>query len=705
MLKNPSRLSNKDEYNGQSTYSEIQYCHELKENTSTSSTNAKLNKKSDLNAHPSSVDADTIDLVDKIKSNAKTNHNNNHINNTISNNNKNLTRNANRYDHANSNSKQLVHVGTTTGALHNVNSSLSSSQLAQKSLESRILNSANKNSSASSSSSSSNPLARLNLEQQFSIKILDPHAASTAIESTKPINGPNTKTIKLFKNKENADNKLTSSNQPAQQQHLLLLLPPPPPLSHSNELQHQLQLQLQSPSSKRPVLNRPTRHLVVNNANTKSKLKANDFNNNNKENDLIDQNNNNLNGAGDEINDENDEVNDAEHELNNNNSLDDDEELIHGDDEYMDDVVVNNHKLHIGNDNDDEDVDYDGEVDDPYQEYENIHNTVEDVIEDETVNGNVDDDDDDVESQVMNGANGYQLDDDDNDNDEEEDEPDEDENELDNDDDEDEDDDDENDNDNDDNDDDDEDEDYNEPGHIASLLSSSKARKSPATLYHNLTSILSGTRNRTATGNRKSGANVNSRNVKGDRSLAAAIKYENASASLAAGHTASLYGLSQLNNHHNHHNNHHHNHNQGNQRNDTSKHCCNICKKSFKTQNILRQHMRIHTGDKPFVCEICNKAFSQMASLKYHLATHSDDRPFKCEDCSKTFKLKPPFKKHIKECPQRLQKLQEQKLTTAHAASGNSNSSKQKQTSPPSSASNLSNNSSSVSPLYFNQHK
>ena len=80
------------------------------------------------------------------------------------------------------------------------------------------------------------------------------------------------------------------------------------------------------------------------------------------------------------------------------------------------------------------------------------------------------------------------------------------------------------------------------------------------------------------------------------------------------------------------------------------KHLCEVCDKSFKTQNILRQHMRIHTGDKPFVCNICSKAFSQMASLKYHSATHSDERPYSCDYCSKTFKLKPPFKKHVREC-------------------------------------------------------
>jgi uncharacterized Zn-finger protein len=84
--------------------------------------------------------------------------------------------------------------------------------------------------------------------------------------------------------------------------------------------------------------------------------------------------------------------------------------------------------------------------------------------------------------------------------------------------------------------------------------------------------------------------------------------------------------------------------------NSTLKYTCEICDKSFKTQNILRQHLRIHTGDKPFQCSICSKCFSQMASLKYHLATHSDDRPFKCDYCTKSFKLKPPYKKHIKEC-------------------------------------------------------
>ncbi len=84
--------------------------------------------------------------------------------------------------------------------------------------------------------------------------------------------------------------------------------------------------------------------------------------------------------------------------------------------------------------------------------------------------------------------------------------------------------------------------------------------------------------------------------------------------------------------------------------NKSHKNVCQICQKNFKTHNILRQHMRVHTGDKPFTCDVCKKSFSQMASLKYHMATHSDARPYQCEKCEKTYKLKPPIKKHIKEC-------------------------------------------------------
>ncbi|CAG4969616.1 unnamed protein product [Colias eurytheme] len=46
---------------------------------------------------------------------------------------------------------------------------------------------------------------------------------------------------------------------------------------------------------------------------------------------------------------------------------------------------------------------------------------------------------------------------------------------------------------------------------------------------------------------------------------------------------------------------------------------CSICGKAFNTNRILQNHMRTHTGERPFHCEFCTASFSQ----KYTLTTHT----------------------------------------------------------------------------------
>ncbi|KPP79001.1 zinc finger protein 516-like [Scleropages formosus] len=49
---------------------------------------------------------------------------------------------------------------------------------------------------------------------------------------------------------------------------------------------------------------------------------------------------------------------------------------------------------------------------------------------------------------------------------------------------------------------------------------------------------------------------------------------------------------------------------------------CNICGKSFPFQSSLSQHMRKHTGERPYKCPYCEHRASQKGSLKLHIRGH-----------------------------------------------------------------------------------
>jgi len=75
-------------------------------------------------------------------------------------------------------------------------------------------------------------------------------------------------------------------------------------------------------------------------------------------------------------------------------------------------------------------------------------------------------------------------------------------------------------------------------------------------------------------------------------------------------------------------------------------HQCTWCPKRFVTTGHLKQHIRIHTGDRPFKCSWCNKAFAQCGDLKRHERIHTGEKPFKCLTCGKAFAQCGNLKKH-----------------------------------------------------------
>ncbi len=75
-------------------------------------------------------------------------------------------------------------------------------------------------------------------------------------------------------------------------------------------------------------------------------------------------------------------------------------------------------------------------------------------------------------------------------------------------------------------------------------------------------------------------------------------------------------------------------------------HKCFFCHKSFSSKNILKQHERIHTGEKPYKCEFCCESFRQASSLIRHTRTHTGEKPFVCVVCGRQFRQRSDMNKH-----------------------------------------------------------
>ncbi|XP_049514595.1 zinc finger protein 28 isoform X2 [Dermacentor silvarum] len=75
-------------------------------------------------------------------------------------------------------------------------------------------------------------------------------------------------------------------------------------------------------------------------------------------------------------------------------------------------------------------------------------------------------------------------------------------------------------------------------------------------------------------------------------------------------------------------------------------HECSVCGQRFTRNQYLKDHLVLHTGEKPHACSICGRTFAQRNGLLNHQHIHRAEMRFSCELCPSKFCKKESFDRH-----------------------------------------------------------
>ncbi|KAK1150084.1 zinc finger protein 131-like isoform X1 [Acipenser oxyrinchus oxyrinchus] len=84
-------------------------------------------------------------------------------------------------------------------------------------------------------------------------------------------------------------------------------------------------------------------------------------------------------------------------------------------------------------------------------------------------------------------------------------------------------------------------------------------------------------------------------------------------------------------------------------------HVCGYCEKQFDHFGHFKEHLRKHTGEKPFECPDCHERFARNSTLKCHIAACQNGvgakkgrkKLYECQVCSMVFNSWDQFKDHL----------------------------------------------------------
>ncbi|KAK4294812.1 hypothetical protein Pmani_032589 [Petrolisthes manimaculis] len=87
----------------------------------------------------------------------------------------------------------------------------------------------------------------------------------------------------------------------------------------------------------------------------------------------------------------------------------------------------------------------------------------------------------------------------------------------------------------------------------------------------------------------------------------------------------------------------------------SDKHECNICHQRLTHNSSLKNHMRKHTGERPYKCKQCNASFAYSQCLWNHRQKHTKRKRYQCDICNKRYfyyqSLWTHYRTHSKEKP------------------------------------------------------